>query len=211
MIEVELKYKISAAPAALARYPLIGEKSQVDAYYDTADRAGYRSGNFLRLRNGKRLDFKLNAGDATHLFCEELNFDVRELPEKSAEFNKPLALFRATAGGSYTGLDDMLEKNGLSVIGTIAKHRKEYRITDTIKVAIDEAKDIGLFLECEIMAESATAVRAEGLKAEMAAELRGRALLPPEAKAVNVGYLELYLYGHDRPLFDMGIYKDWNG
>lgn len=70
MIEIELKYELESKLKLDLNNSF--EKIVEDIYYDTSDYKLLRSGNFLRIRNNKSLDFKLNADDLGHLYCKKL-------------------------------------------------------------------------------------------------------------------------------------------
>lgn len=74
MIELELKYKLNKKPNI--QEEITKENDVEDIYYDTQDYTMLRNGNFLRLRNKRSLDFKLNTNDKTHFYCKETNFSV---------------------------------------------------------------------------------------------------------------------------------------
>ena len=210
MIEVELKFRVRAAPPALSGYPLIGEKSQTDVYYDGPNYVGIKNGNFLRVRDKRRLEFKLNSNDPTHLFCKELDFDAFDFPEKSDSVNRSLKLFCAPAADEYACIEDVIGENNLVVIGKIEKRRAEYKIDDRLTAAVDVAKDLGVFLEFEVMVDGdVDDAAAQKIKNEMIADLTKRGLLPDDAEQLHIGYLELYLYAHNRDVYEMGLYKNY--
>ena len=211
-IEVELRFSISAAPEKLADYPLVKEADGLDVYYDTAAFGGYGGGNFLRVRDGRRIDFKLDCWEIGYLFCKEVGIKLGDLAAESAAFNDAIRVFGSGAGtvnGAYADFDDVVRKNNLVELCRIAKHRRVYQITSEIKIMLDQVENIGLFMECEIMRDGDVDNEiATRLKDKMIAELESRGLLPSDARPVNVGYVELYLYRNNREAFELGKYKD---
>jgi len=210
MIEIELKFAIKLAPSALGNFPLIKEKSQLDIYYDTADYTLLRRGGFLRVRNNTRLDFKGDpACDASqHDYCNETSFDIASISQKSAEINLSFVTFGLQANGEYKDFSDMLTQNKLQPLAVIDKARQEYKINENITVALDEAKDIGLFLEAEITVPDNTSKEEIQKHIEqMRVELTAFGILTEDATPVHVGYVELYLFKHNRAAHDVGLYK----
>ena len=210
-IEIELKFAIDKVPVALKKFPLIGKSRQVDMYYDTSDYAFLRRGGFWRLRDEVRLDFKGQLpGENTnqHDYCNEFSFNRKEIPIKSDQINKILHAFGMNIQNAYEGMTDFLLKNKMSAICIINKHRKEYQITKDMKVAIDNVKDIGLFLEAETEVPTGTPeIEIKYAIEKMRMTLVANGILPPDAKGVDVGYVELFLYKHNRAAHDVGLYK----
>ncbi|MDR1027393.1 MAG: CYTH domain-containing protein [Rickettsiales bacterium] len=210
MIEIELRFAAKTMPKALLEMAPAREKSRIDIYYDTADYALLRRGGFLRVRNGRRLDFKgdLSGGEIQHDYCNETNFDLDAIAEKSAEINGLLGRFGIPAAGGYDGFDDMIRRNGLRVLATIDKLRREYKITDDLLVAIDDAKDIGLFIEAEVMApDDAPKNQIQEIIRQIRADLAARGILEPGSEPVNIGYVEAYLMRHNPAAYELGLYK----
>jgi adenylate cyclase class IV len=210
MIEIELKFEIKSMPDALKDYPLINEKSQKDIYYDNAGYDLLRGGNFLRVRNDARIDFKFDmAGDGSHEFCSEVNFNLDEMSAKTEEMNKAFK-----SRGLYLSADecndfaDFIARNGLTQLAVIDKHRREYEIAENLGVAIDEAKGMGLFLEAEmVVPESTENADIQKYIRQIKDELSVRRILTSDAAPVNIGYVELYLQKHNRAAYDLGMFK----
>ena len=81
MIELELKYKLTHIPEATVKLEKVKTKAQTDIYYDTQDYDLIRKGNFLRVRNGEKLEFKVDLDDASHLYCKETVFKIKEIKQ----------------------------------------------------------------------------------------------------------------------------------
>lgn len=210
MIEIELKFAIKSAPTALDKFPLTKEKTQLDIYYDTASYSMLRRGGFLRVRNNAKIDFK---GDPAHDmpqhdYCIETSFDIESISEKSAEIDRSFAMFGLGATGQYKDLAGMLAQNKLQRIAIIDKVRREYKMSEHITVALDKVKEIGLFLEAEMMVSDRTSKEEIQKHIEqMRADLIACGILTKDAIPVQVGYVELYLFEHNRAAYDVGLYK----
>ena len=91
MIELELKYELTTIPTSVMDLKIKKQKNQEDIYYDTPNYDLIRGGNFLRIRNNKRLEFKLFAGDTSHLFCEETDFELDKITSNQQQINSILS------------------------------------------------------------------------------------------------------------------------
>jgi len=209
MIELELKYQIEAPCVELENFPVVKSLFQEDMYYDTKDYHLIRNGNFLRVRNNERIDFKLNTNDLTHLYCKETSFKTVEVERKNDEINAVLKSIGLSCDQKYKSFKDFVNENGLVILSPIRKNRKTYQIDEKMKISVDEAENIGTFLEAEIMvdADNITPHEANKIKENMIKILKEKSLLSPEDKAVNIGYVELYLEQHNRQAYDLGLYK----
>lgn len=209
MVEVELKYRISRPSAELDKFPIANEISQEDAYYDTAGRDLLRRGNFLRIRNSGRLDFKLNLGDASHLYCGESSFPLENIAGKRPEIDDIFLGCGLKPNGEWSDFAGLIRAYGLGILGRISKLRKEYRVDEGLKVCIDDACGLGIFMEAERMVEGEDLSPDEAgkIKAEMEGKLAALGLLAPPYEPVNIGYLELYLMRFDPEAYELGRYK----
>lgn len=211
MIEIELKFEIKSVPKVLMEMTPVKNKTQVDIYYDTPDYKQIQRGRFLRVRNGARMDFKgdFSCGEIQHDYCNEVSFDIDKISDKSKEINNLFNASGMNVSGTYKDFDDMLNQNNLKVLSIIDKKRCEYKIKENITIALDDAKDIGLFLEAEIMAPENTSK--DDIKKyieQIHQDLTDCEILESDAKQVGIGYVELYLKKHNRSAYDLGLYKE---
>ena len=205
MIELELKYEILNVSEQIEKLELKKNKRQRDVYYDTNDYILLKNGNFLRVRNGKRLEFKLDIDDTTHLFCKETSFD---LDTANQNMNNILGLLQQLGVHMNANtIDDVL--NHLSTLAVIDKNRKEYHFNDECSIAIDYVEDLGTFLEAEIVINQdiITAQEAEQIKSELIDQLRKAQIISDNDTYVNTGYVELFLLKHNKKAYDMGKFK----
>ena len=209
MVELELKYKLKRFPDKLLDFEISQEKTQVDIYYDTPKYDLIKAGNFLRIRDDKKLDFKTNLDDATHLYCKETSFLIKEIEQKQKEINNVLRVIGLPSDQSYNNFDSFIQINEFIVLAPIKKIRKTYKVEENFTVYIDEVENMGLFLEAEyvIEAEDISPEEAQTHKKRMNEFLLTNNIISNDDEAVNIGYVELYLKEHNREVYEMGLYK----
>lgn len=209
MIELEVKFAVSKIPDSLIKNVPVAEKEQLDIYYDTFDYQLLKNGNFLRIRNEEKLDFKLDLGDDSHLFCEETSFDREKLSRKKKELELIFNRLGLSFNSDFTDLTGFLEKNGLTVLAPVKKKRKEYKINE-INITLDDVEDLGIYIEAEKIFETDTISEksAETLKIELLDLLYRNQIISLEATEVKVGYVELYLLKYNKAAYDMGKFKE---
>lgn len=208
MVEFELKFRIKNLPIVLANYDLVEEKTGEDLYYDTVDYLLIKGGNFLRIRNNKRLDFKLNIGDDLHLCCKETSFDLDDISSKNDNFLCVLRTLGIEIKKSFDNFESFIKENDFKLMAPIIKKRKIYKIDENLEVSIDEAKDIGMFLEAEMMFDDSFDHKSKlVLKDELIKILKEKGIIDNNFEAVNVGYVELYLMENNKEVYEMGKYK----
>ena len=151
MIELELKYELTTIPTSVMDLKIIKQKNQEDIYYDTPNYDLIRSGNFLRIRNNKRLEFKLFAGDTSHLFCEETDFELDEITSNQQQINSILSSINLKTVENLNSFEQIVTINNLEVLAPIIKSRTSYEFNNYSTISIDQVDNLGLFLEAEIM------------------------------------------------------------
>lgn len=208
MIEFKLKFRITKTPAALSKFKETGKSVQKDFYYDTADYTLIQSGNFLRVRNDKKIDFKLNIGDKHHLYCQETSFLSEDIAPNNNDF---LSIFKALnikPNLEFTDFDSFVKNNSLTVLAPIIKHRTCYKIDDTMSVTIDKVPDLGTFMEVEMMFDDSYVIKDKHeLRDQIIKRLKELNLYGDKLEAINIGYVELYLLKNNRAAYELGIYK----
>ncbi len=154
MIEIELKYELKNKIECNLKPDK--EKEVEDIYYDTEDYQLLKNGNFLRIRNGKQLDFKINANDMSHLYCKETNFSYAD--ENVSEIKELLKKLGIDI--SFTSLDELFKK--LKVLAPIKKKRSTYKLEEKVVMVIDEVENLGTFLEIEYDYENDEITKEQG-------------------------------------------------
>ncbi len=201
MIEIELKYELKNK----IKCDLKPNKEKVveDIYYDTEDYQLLKNGNFLRIRNGKQLDFKINANDMSHLYCKETNFSYSD--ENVLEIKELLKKLGIDI--SFNSLDELFES--LKILAPIKKKRYIYELEEKVVMVIDEVENLGTFLEIEYDYENdeITKEKGEYYKNYLKDVLRKNNLLNNDLIEVKIGYVELYLKKYNMEAYNLGIYK----
>lgn len=209
MIELELKHEIKSIPKVLGELDIIKEKDQVDIYYDTHNYDLLRNGNFLRIRNDKRLEFKLYAGDDSHLFCQETDFDLDKLSNNKDKINNILTGIGLKTLDNLTSFKQIIDSNGLIVLSPIIKHRTSYKYDDNITISVDKVDNLGIYMESEIIIDKndLSSNEADKIKEELVSSLKKASILTGKEKSVNIGYVELYLLKYNIEVYNLGKYK----
>lgn len=202
MIEIELKYKLKSFPKV--EFPLIEERVEEDIYYDTKNYDLLRNGNFLRIRNQQKIDFKLSTNDFTHLYCKETRFSFIPFPSKKIEE----VFHNLNLDISCSSYEEFKEK--LPVLAPIIKERRTYKISDSITMVLDEIDALGYFLEIEYDVEQDSITEEEGKKYEEILRniLKENHLLTDDDKKVTIGYVELYLKENNIDAYHLGLYQE---
>lgn len=202
MIEIELKYRLKGLPKV--DFPLISESEEEDIYYDTNNYDLLRNGNFLRIRNQKRIDFKLNTNDLSHLYCKEVNFSFEPFPYEKIEE----VLHNLGIDISFNSYEEFTKK--LDVLSPIIKKRKSYKIDDNITMVLDEIDNLGYFLEIEydVQKDECNEIEVKRYEELLKNTLKDNNLLTEYDEQVKIGYVELYLKKHNIDAYHLGIYQD---
>jgi adenylate cyclase, class 2 len=158
-IEIELRYQIlneSTIPGFVKTLAFLGTKRVVDSYLDTINADLIRRGIYIRLRNNQKLDIKFNraclADESLELqpYCEEYSFSLPLMQESLHDLNAvsldlELQPINRASIKEYASINKLIEHR------IVDKIRSSYSIEDFILV-IDEVKNLGKFLEIEVMA-----------------------------------------------------------
>lgn len=156
--EIELRYKIldgSQLPAFLKPLHKISQKNDLDIYLDSPDVRLYQQGIFVRVRNNKKIEFKFNRDciNNPHLglqdYCEEHSFALPLAPIDFDTFNT-VATYLGFLPCTYN-FESWKQENNLAVHYSVDKVRTSYQ-HKLFTLSIDEVKNLGTFLEIELMA-----------------------------------------------------------
>ena len=209
MIELELKYELNTIPSSVGKLKIIKQKEQEDIYYDTPNYDLLKKGNFLRVRDGKRMEFKLFAGDTSHLFCQETVYNLDSFDSNQENINKILASLDLKPVENLNSFKQICDINNLQILCPIVKHRTSYTYDENCTISIDQVDNLGLFMEDEIMinSESLSTSQANQIKEQFVTNLQNSEILTGNEKKVNVGYVELYLLKHNIEAYNLGMYK----
>ena len=203
MIEIELKLQVDEFPNPEG-LELLSEKRVVDYYYDTEDYELILTGNFLRNRNNKTIDFKLNLDDLSHTYCKETSFDYNDFSSNLAIRN----IFEDIGieyNSKYSGFEEFLKVNNFKELAVIDKYRRIYKFGE-YKVSFDEAADIGKFVEIELDLPDGSDFDKDRISDEMIQSMVSSGFLKT-FKRVNIGYVELYLKKNNPQVYALGLFK----
>jgi len=206
-IEVELKFQVlddAQTEKFLSGFQFIDKKRIVDVYLDTKDRDLYKKGIFIRVRDDKKLDFKVNLADfqaqnklSRHEHCNEFSFLLPLSNVSVAPINRISRILNMKEI-SNPDLGEFKDKNNLIDSVTIDKFRQ--RCSDgKFEYSFDEVKGLGKFIEAEQMASVGDNL--ERIKDEMRKKLQNLRL-----KLITTGYNEVYWRKHNFNLYLQGRY-----
>lgn len=209
MIELELKYELDGVPNAVEKLKINKKKEQKDIYYDTPNYDLIRGGNFLRIRNEKSLEFKLFAGDSTHLFCQETDFNLDNIDSDKEKINSILSSLKLKTVKDLNSFNQICDYNNLKILAPIVKQRTSYEYKNNSTISIDIVNNLGLYLEAEIMLDndSLSNSEADKIKSQFITDLQNSGILTGREKSVNIGYVELYLLKYNLEAYNLGLYK----
>lgn len=200
--EIELRYEVLSSNGLeqfLAQLTFINKKQVIDIYLDTLDGDLVKKGIYIRKRNAKTVDIKFNRACLedpslpSQPYCEEYSFSLPLISAELEKFNgviqslglKPLAI---------PNLDAFMTSNKLIDHLIIDKIRSSYK-HDIFTIALDEIKELGTFLEIEIMSQSTENL--EQITYDMKTILAGLHIKPLKFGAVTLmlrkKYFDLYL------------------
>ncbi|MEM8946755.1 MAG: class IV adenylate cyclase [Planctomycetota bacterium] len=179
-IEVEQKYRIDDANAVLAALARIGAQSQhvvhqIDTYYSHPNRDFAATDEALRIRR---------VGESNFITYKGPKLDATTKTRREVEL--PLA----SGAASAEGYDELLDALSFRRVAEVSKIRQIYQLvrdSAAIEVSLDQVRDVGDFIEIEIVVDNESEIAsAQTLLAALADEL-------PLASAERRSYLELLL------------------
>ena len=206
-IEIELKYQVlhrMQVQEFLKGLDFVDKKRVVDVYLDTKEGDLYKKGIFVRVRDGKTLDFKYNLEDfrsldkmSRHEHCNEYSFLLplaAELMEPINQNCKILGLIEI----SKPDLGELKSKNNLIDSMIIDKIRQKFK-DGKFEYSFDEVKGLGRFLEIE--AEGKEGENFEEIKQQIREKVKDLKL-----KLITTGYNEVYWRKYNFNLYLQGRY-----
>ena len=206
-IEVELKFQVldsNQIGKFLSGFQFVDKKRIVDTYLDTREGDLYKKGIFVRIRDNKKLDFKVNLADfraqdrlSKHEHCNEFSFPLPLLEVSIAPINK-ISRILTLKEILNPDLEDFKNKNNLIDSMIIDKFRQSYS-DGRFEYSFDDVKGLGKFIEIEQMASPKDNL--EKIKDEMRKKLHNLKL-----KLITTGYNEVYWRKHDFNLYLQGRY-----
>lgn len=204
MIEFELKLRVNEFPKIDEKF-FVKEKRVFDVYYDTEKYDLLIGGNFLRVRNKDKIDFKLNIGDDSHSYCKETSFSVDSFSQNE-NVKQIFKVMSVNYEHNYKNFEEFLKVNGLVKLAVVDKQRKTYKIGD-IEVSLDDTKDIGKFIEIEKDFPDDYVFEKDKVRKEILEQFR-KVVTLKGFEFVDIGYVELYLKAHNPKAYNLGKFKD---
>lgn len=198
MIEVEVRSPL--LPDIVARLTprletmhLREEKVSQDVYYDTPqfDLLRHRQVVFVRLREGRLLQFKFDEDSGQRLACIEREFLVQTdgfLEKAQTLFQTFLPTWRQAASW-----EEAVTNNGLVALARIDKKRRVY-VDGPLIISIDHVEGLGSFVEIERNCEEGTDTQAA--ETHVHTFLREIGGIPLKA-----GYFEMWVYRHNQSAY----------
>lgn len=206
-IEVELKFQVlddAQIDKFLGSFQFIDKKRIVDIYLDTREGDLYKKGIFVRIRDNKKLDFKVNLADfqaqdrlSWHEHCNEFSFAL-PISETSVDPINKISQTLTMKKISNPDLEEFKSKNNLTDSMVIDKFRQRYS-DGRFEYSFDDVKGLGKFIEIEQMASLEDNL--EKIKDEMREKLRDLNL-----KLITTGYNEVYWRKYNFNLYLQGRY-----
>ena len=203
MVEIEIKLKVDNF-FNTENLQFIDEKHILDIYFDTSNYDLLRTGNFLRNRNNKKIDFKLNIGDMSHTYCKETSFRYDNFVN-SDDIHFIFRKLNMQYDPNYQNFNEFLLKNDMKSLAVIDKQRKTYKYDDLV-ISFDDVKDIGKFIEIEINLPDDTVFDKDEIVENMLSKIKNVTELN-EYEKINIGYVELYLKKFSPSAFELGLFK----
>lgn len=204
-IEMEKRFQVlqNNLDVFLKDKSFVSSKIVVDEYLDTPEGSFYQDGIFIRLRNGKSLDFKFNPEHLgikgttnDHTVCHEYNISLPFELSTVQIFEKLEKMIPIKRPNPYT-YEEFLKINNLQTLLVLNKERTTYE-DNNFTIAIDKFSDFGTFLELEAKDNN---LPKEAFLDEVQKAINGMAV-----KEFNSGYIELRLRQINEPLYLKGKY-----
>jgi len=184
VLEVELKYRVPAPAAVLARLAAlgaarVGEAAEADHYFNAPDRDFKASGEAFRLRRdgaANRFTYKGPKRDAVTKTRTEIEVPVGDGDAGAADAER------------------LVRSLGYRPVAVVRKTRTAYDVARgdfTATVCVDAVDGLGSFVEVEVVCDEANAAAAEAVVIALAAEL---GLTVPEPRS----YLGMLLEAEGR-------------
>lgn len=200
MIEVEVRSPLFPDVAVklqpkLARMHLREEKASQDVYYDTPGFAllQHRLSVFVRLREGRLLQFKFDEDSEQRIACIEREFLIQGgmLPGKAQTL---FQTFLPTWQHAISW-EQAVASNQLVELARIDKQRHVY-IDGPLIISIDHVEGLGSFVEVERNCEEGTDTQAA--EEHVHTFLRGIGGI-----SLKAGYFEMWLYRHNQTAYQL--------
>lgn len=189
MFEIEVKIELNEKQdlqSILGEATKVGEKHEVDDYFDFKGIPLYKKHAFLRIRDHKKLNLKYFPTQGTHIAREHEYYFSKPDSTQLQAIAEYLGFASPVNALDELGAKKWLEENALKPLMTIEKKRTRYK-DDKYAYDVDEVEKLGKYVEIEV--EANTLEEAEKAKNELArlVKLRGWKIFE------NKGYVHMYV------------------
>ncbi len=176
----------------LSRLPkAIKSSVEIDVYHDTPNYELYQKGIFLRTRDGKKLEIKMdNDALLSHTVTTGFYFN---LPLAKPDKQKLIDFLQNVISIFTTRSKSIFEIFNLTTLIRVEKKRQIYKVNE-MKISIDSVENLGKFIEIEVNDRNFL---------DQAKMLASKLNL----QNMEVGYVELLLRETNRNAYNVGRYK----
>lgn len=208
MYEFELKFQVLKLPKGFKKLQYKNTFSEIDYYYDTHNYDLIKNGNFLRVRNNKNIDFKLDVGDDFHLYCKETSFKKDNINCQNNEYIKIFEYLNIEINNNFNNFDEFVKYNHFILIAPICKKRSIYLLDENTTITLDFVENIGIFMEVEKMFNEIIDIDDKiKVKHEILNMLEYNNLIDVNTIEQHIGYVELYLKENNHNIYELGKFK----
>lgn len=138
MIEVEVKLPLRDVEASKRRLDELGahfiaEEDQTDVYFNAPHRDFAKTDEALRIRFGKEASLTYKGPK-----LDKVSKTRKEMMVPVADADQAIAMLKAL---------------GFKEVATVVKRRRKYQLND-LNISIDDVRDLGTYMEVEVMVSS---------------------------------------------------------
>ena len=211
-IEVELKFQVLNPEKLKEIFGVLPDQKQnTDVYLDNKEGDLFKRGIFVRVRDGKKLDFKFNMEDGKvgtydHTHCDEYSFELPLRLEDKEKFQEVCEILEMKP--FENSLEDFKQNNSLSDLVIVDKKRCSFSKNGFI-ITVDELTGVGNYLEIEkdVEIEALSAEEEKRMLDDIKKDINDYVVsLGLDLKEIKIGYCEIALRQKNFELYKMGQY-----
>lgn len=201
-VEIEKRfYVLESLKGFLVSKKFVSSKIIIDEYLDTPDGLFYQDGIYIRVRNGKSLDFKFKPQHlGSHsveygIGCHEYNLTIPFASSSIPTIEALREVIPIKCPHSHV-FEEFLKVNNLQSLIVLQKTRDIYE-DQIFTIAVDQFSDLGMFIEFE----AKNSMSNDSFLKELEVITKGLHL-----RSLNSGYFELRLRKINEALYLKGKY-----